>query len=252
MPEFCNDPALLARRKITTKLVKKKLYERLGKHTLSRARFKDRRGKGIVGGGGGRRRVTTQPRMGFASEKGQRSVVLTIPPLFPVRLSLDKRDEGAAEEEIDVAKEAPSTPIILPLQLVGAFFADSLTIVEQTLSPFQSLTIVEQTLPPFQSLTIVEQTLPPFQSLTIVEQTLPPFQSLTIVELEEVNPHLRGGRVENHLRKTTHSSPERDSNLDLPVLSSRAAQHDKRGSIDRIRADYLFRDKDDLKDISKD
>nr|CAD7577547.1 unnamed protein product [Timema californicum] len=44
------------------------------------------------------------------------------------------------------------------------------------------------------------------------------------VELEEVNPHLRGGRVENHLGKT---SPDRDSNLDLPVLSSRA-QHDKR------------------------
>nr|CAD7257478.1 unnamed protein product [Timema shepardi]CAD7570228.1 unnamed protein product [Timema californicum] len=48
-------------------------------------------------------------------------------------------------------------------------------------------------------------------------------------ELEEVNPHLRGGRVENHLGKTTPSSPNRDSNLDLPVLSSRA-QHDKRVS----------------------
>nr|CAD7262857.1 unnamed protein product [Timema shepardi] len=47
------------------------------------------------------------------------------------------------------------------------------------------------------------------------------------VELEEVNPHLRGGRVENHLGKTTPSSPDRDSNLDLPVLGSRA-QHDKR------------------------
>nr|CAD7199341.1 unnamed protein product [Timema douglasi] len=47
------------------------------------------------------------------------------------------------------------------------------------------------------------------------------------VELEEVNPHLRGGRVENHLGKTTPSSPDRDSNLDLPVLSSRA-KHDKR------------------------
>nr|CAD7572290.1 unnamed protein product [Timema californicum] len=49
------------------------------------------------------------------------------------------------------------------------------------------------------------------------------------VELEEVNPHLRGGRVENNLGKTTPSSPNRDSNLDLPVLSSRA-QHDKRVS----------------------
>nr|CAD7204276.1 unnamed protein product [Timema douglasi] len=46
------------------------------------------------------------------------------------------------------------------------------------------------------------------------------------VELEEVNPHLHGGRVENHLEKTTPSSPDRDSNLHLPVLSSRA-QHDK-------------------------
>nr|CAD7262128.1 unnamed protein product [Timema shepardi] len=49
------------------------------------------------------------------------------------------------------------------------------------------------------------------------------------VELEEVNPHLRGGRVDNHLGKTTPSSPDRDSNLDLPVLSGRA-QHDKRVS----------------------
>nr|CAD7423496.1 unnamed protein product [Timema monikensis] len=46
---------------------------------------------------------------------------------------------------------------------------------------------------------------------------------------QEVNPHLLGGRVDNHLGKTTPSSPERDSNLDLPVLSSRA-QHDKRVS----------------------
>nr|CAD7396924.1 unnamed protein product [Timema poppensis] len=42
------------------------------------------------------------------------------------------------------------------------------------------------------------------------------------VELEEVNSHLRGVRVENHLGKTTLSSPDRDSNLDLPVLSSQA------------------------------
>nr|CAD7393092.1 unnamed protein product [Timema cristinae] len=47
------------------------------------------------------------------------------------------------------------------------------------------------------------------------------------VELEEVNSHLHGGRVENHLGKTTPSSPDRDSNLDQPVLSSRTL-HDKR------------------------
>nr|CAD7610387.1 unnamed protein product [Timema genevievae] len=45
------------------------------------------------------------------------------------------------------------------------------------------------------------------------------------LNIEEVNPHLRGGRVENHLGKTPSSSPDRDSNLDLPVLGSRT-QHD--------------------------
>nr|CAD7260672.1 unnamed protein product [Timema shepardi] len=50
------------------------------------------------------------------------------------------------------------------------------------------------------------------------------------VELEEVNPHLRRGRAENHLGKTTPSSPDRDSNLDIPVLSSRA-QHNKRPAV---------------------
>nr|CAD7432585.1 unnamed protein product [Timema monikensis] len=50
------------------------------------------------------------------------------------------------------------------------------------------------------------------------------------VELDEVSPHLRGGRVEKHLGKTTPSSPDLDSNLDLPVLSSRA-HHDKRKEV---------------------
>nr|CAD7200575.1 unnamed protein product [Timema douglasi] len=56
------------------------------------------------------------------------------------------------------------------------------------------------------------------------------YKSLRIgkVELEEVNPHLRGGRVENHLGKTTPSSPDRDSNLDLPVVSSRASTRQAR------------------------
>nr|CAD7412157.1 unnamed protein product [Timema poppensis] len=54
-------------------------------------------------------------------------------------------------------------------------------------------------------------------------------QRIGKVELEEINPQLRGGRVENHFEKTTPSSPDRDSNLDLPVLSS-LAQHDKRCS----------------------
>nr|CAD7586119.1 unnamed protein product [Timema genevievae] len=50
------------------------------------------------------------------------------------------------------------------------------------------------------------------------------------LNLEEVNLHLRGGRVENHLGKTTLSSPDRDSNLDLPVLGD-LAQHDWRGIV---------------------
>nr|CAD7574134.1 unnamed protein product [Timema californicum] len=52
------------------------------------------------------------------------------------------------------------------------------------------------------------------------------FSGIVKVELEEVNPHLRGGIVQNHSEKTTPSSPNRDSNLDLLVLSNRA-QHDK-------------------------
>nr|CAD7461275.1 unnamed protein product [Timema tahoe] len=38
----------------------------------------------------------------------------------------------------------------------------------------------------------------------------------------EENPHFHGGRVENHVGKITPSSPQRDSNLDLPVLGSLA------------------------------
>nr|CAD7590058.1 unnamed protein product [Timema genevievae] len=60
-------------------------------------------------------------------------------------------------------------------------------------------------------------------------RVLLPVRELGRLNLEEVNPHLRGGRVENHLGKTTPSSPDRDSNLDLPVLSG-LAQHDWRVS----------------------
>nr|CAD7598806.1 unnamed protein product [Timema genevievae] len=61
------------------------------------------------------------------------------------------------------------------------------------------------------------------------------------LNLEEVNPHLRGGRVENHLGKTTPSSPDRDSNLDLPVLGG-LAQRDWRVSQLRHRggATHIF------------
>nr|CAD7412432.1 unnamed protein product [Timema poppensis] len=57
-----------------------------------------------------------------------------------------------------------------------------------------------------------------------------------------MNPHLCGGRVEKHLGKTTPSSPNRDSNLDLPVLSSRA-EHDKRVSQLRHRGGRSSRDR---------
>nr|CAD7433195.1 unnamed protein product [Timema monikensis] len=43
--------------------------------------------------------------------------------------------------------------------------------------------------------------------------------------LLEVNPHLPGERVENHLGKNPPSSSDKDSNLNLPVLISRA-HHD--------------------------
>ncbi|CAG2053561.1 unnamed protein product [Timema podura] len=46
----------------------------------------------------------------------------------------------------------------------------------------------------------------------------------------EVNPHFLGERVENHLGKTTPSSPNQDSNLDLTVLGS-LAQHDHTTSL---------------------
>ncbi|CAG2056041.1 unnamed protein product [Timema podura] len=49
-------------------------------------------------------------------------------------------------------------------------------------------------------------------------------QSLGRFNIEEVNPHLHGRRMENHIGKTTPSSPERDSNTDLPVLGN-LAQH---------------------------
>nr|CAD7568150.1 unnamed protein product [Timema californicum] len=48
--------------------------------------------------------------------------------------------------------------------------------------------------------------------------TAPDMSSVVKVELEEVNPHLRGERVENHLRKKPTSSPDRDPSLDFLVL----------------------------------
>nr|CAD7443770.1 unnamed protein product [Timema bartmani] len=50
-------------------------------------------------------------------------------------------------------------------------------------------------------------------------------QELGRLNLEEVKPHFHGGRVEKDLGKPLPSSPDRDSNLDLNVLSS-LAQHE--------------------------
>ncbi|CAG2055706.1 unnamed protein product [Timema podura] len=55
-------------------------------------------------------------------------------------------------------------------------------------------------------------------------RVLLPVRELGRLNLEEVNPHLRAGRVENHLGKA-----DLDLNLDLPVLGG-LAQHDWRVS----------------------
>nr|CAD7259596.1 unnamed protein product [Timema shepardi] len=75
-----------------------------------------------------------------------------------------------------------------------------------------------------------------------------PLPGIGKVELEEVNPHLHGGRVENHLRKTSPSSPDRDSNLDLPVLGSRAT-HDKHVSQLRHRGGLNYHMNNEVQNI---
>nr|CAD7574461.1 unnamed protein product [Timema californicum] len=49
------------------------------------------------------------------------------------------------------------------------------------------------------------------------------------VEFEEVNPHLRGGRVENHLGKTTPVHPT-EIRTSISPSSAVELQHDKRVS----------------------
>nr|CAD7611740.1 unnamed protein product [Timema genevievae] len=62
------------------------------------------------------------------------------------------------------------------------------------------------------------------------------------LNLKEVNLHLCGGRVENHLGKTTPSSPDRDSNIDLLVLGS-LAQHET-----SVLANYVTKEFDESSD----
>nr|CAD7459209.1 unnamed protein product [Timema tahoe] len=46
------------------------------------------------------------------------------------------------------------------------------------------------------------------------------FQRSQTSQYSEVYLHLRGGRVDNHFGKPTLSTPNRDSNLDLPIINS--------------------------------
>nr|CAD7400793.1 unnamed protein product [Timema poppensis] len=65
-------------------------------------------------------------------------------------------------------------------------------------------------------------------------------QELGRLNFEEVNPHLCGGRVEHHLGKTTPSSPNGDSNLNLPVLGS-LAHHKTRTLTNYATKEYNFK-----------
>nr|CAD7427891.1 unnamed protein product [Timema monikensis] len=70
----------------------------------------------------------------------------------------------------------------------------------------------------------LDSSMEPFRVMT---SSLNRFIGIGKVELDEVNPHLRGGRVENHLGKATPVHPTEIRTSIFPVLSSRA-QHDKR------------------------
>nr|CAD7399677.1 unnamed protein product [Timema poppensis] len=70
--------------------------------------------------------------------------------------------------------------------------------------------------------TLISLSLAIQSNTRVTPQTMwPPNQEFGRLNLEEVNPHLCGGRVENYLGK----SPNQDLNLDLPYLSS-LAQHE--------------------------
>nr|CAD7425486.1 unnamed protein product [Timema monikensis] len=76
---------------------------------------------------------------------------------------------------------------------------------------------------------------------------------LTRVELEEVNPHLRGGRVENHLGKTTPTVHPTEIRTSISPSSAVGAQHDKRVSQLRHRGgwkDSYYECPDDGADVA--
>nr|CAD7590978.1 unnamed protein product [Timema genevievae] len=56
--------------------------------------------------------------------------------------------------------------------------------------------------------------------------SLPPSPNgLGRLYLEDVHPHLHGGRLENHFGKTTVRTPDKESNIERPVIGS-LAQHE--------------------------
>nr|CAD7199149.1 unnamed protein product [Timema douglasi] len=71
-----------------------------------------------------------------------------------------------------------------------------------------------------------------------LRDTLNAFLFTAFITVLTMNVSTACGRVESHLGKTTPSSPNRDSNLDLPVLSSRT-HHDKRVSQLRHRGCFF-------------
>nr|CAD7454225.1 unnamed protein product [Timema tahoe] len=89
--------------------------------------------------------------------------------------------------------------------------------------PYSKLYIVQLSVIGFLSFLAIARFI--LQATLLNNGVLYGYMELGRLNIEEVNPQLWGGIIENHLGKTTPSSPERDSNLDLPVLGS-LAQHE--------------------------
>nr|CAD7261799.1 unnamed protein product [Timema shepardi] len=68
-----------------------------------------------------------------------------------------------------------------------------------------------------------ERTSPPLSGRSTPKSHHSPQRDYLHKYHTEANPHLRGRRVENRLGKTTPSSPDQDSNLNLPVLNTTSA-----------------------------
>nr|CAD7568485.1 unnamed protein product [Timema californicum] len=126
--------------------------------------------------------------------------------------------------EIGGLGNSPAAPIIIEGRTWQSDFpCKALHNVRRPGQPESPLLSLQQEKPPQFTRPRFEPQSPRPQAVEQLNTTSALANYATEVELEEVNPHLRGGRVENHLGKTTPSSPDRDSNLDLPVLSSRAS-----------------------------